>query len=220
MRDRIKSLALDLLIQRGYRGMSFGHLAEPLGITRPNIHYHFGSKQNLVEEVLDDYIRTTLEELRSIWTSPGSTLIQRMERTAGHSRQRYLKYNPSGKTGRPWSLVTRLRQDVASLTPKSRNALQRYSRDLNAIVLAGVCEAMANGEFAPWMPADDVALHIVSIANSGGSITQDASSFERLEQLYSSFGRIISLAFGQQSTGVSADGSAERIRIGATEHHA
>jgi hypothetical protein len=98
-------------------------------------------------------------------------------------------------------LVTRLRQDVGSLTPKSRNALQRYGRDLNAIVVDAVREAIANGEFEPWMPAEDVALQIVSIANSGGSITQDASSFERLEQLYSSFGRIITLAFGQRAAG-------------------
>jgi AcrR family transcriptional regulator len=201
MRDRIKALAVDLLIQHGYRGMSFGDLAEPLGITRPNIHYHFGNKQALVEEVLDDYIRATLKQLRAIWTMRGITLLQRIEQTAEHSRNRYLKYNPTGKTGRPWSLVTRLRQDVDSLTPKSRNALQRYGRDLNAIVVDAVREAIANGEFAPWMPAEDVALQIVSIANSGGSITQDAASFERLEQLYSSFGRIITLAFGQETKG-------------------
>jgi AcrR family transcriptional regulator len=203
MRDRIKSLAVDLLIQRGYRGMSFGDLAEPLGITRPNIHYHFGNKQNLVEEVLDDYIGATLTALREIWAMPGLTLIQRIERTAEHSRSRYLKYNPTGKTGRPWSLVTRLRQDAGSLTPKSRQALQRYGRDLNAIVVDAVHVAIANGEFVQWMPADDVALQIVSIANSGGSITQDAASFERLDQLYTSFGRIITLAFGQRAARAS-----------------
>jgi AcrR family transcriptional regulator len=199
MRERIKALAVDLLIQHGYRGTSFGDLAEPLNITRPNIHYHFGSKQNLVEEVLDDYIRATLKQLRVIWTEPGITLLDRIERTTAHSRNRYLKYNPTEKTGRPWSLITRLRQDVDALTPKSRNALQRYGRDLNAIVSTAVREAIANGEFVSWMPVDDVALQIVAIANSGGSITQDASSFERLEQLYSSFGRIITLAFGTKA---------------------
>src|SRR4029079_15112037 len=102
MREKIKTLAVDLLIQHGYRGTSIGDLAEPLDITRPNVHYYFGSKQALVEEVLDDYIRATLKQLRQIWTMPGITLLERIERTAAHSRNRYLKYNPSGKTGPPW----------------------------------------------------------------------------------------------------------------------
>ena len=48
------------------------------------------------------------------------------------------------------------------------------------------------------MPVQDVALQLVSIANSAGAITHDAGNFERLEQLYSSFARIITLAFGQE----------------------
>ena len=203
MRDKIKALALDMLIQHGYRGMSFGDLAAKLDVTRPNVHYHVGSKQKLVEEILQDYIRETLKQLRAIWTLPGLTLIERIERTAEHSRNRYLRYNPTGKTGRPWSLVTRMRQDVDSLSPKSRTALQRYGRDLNAIILDAVTEAVANGEFSRAMPAEDVALQIVSIANSAGSITQDAASFERVDQLYASFGRIITLAFGAREVGRS-----------------
>jgi AcrR family transcriptional regulator len=196
-RNRIKALARDLLIQRGYRGMSYGDLAKALKTTRPNIHYHFGNKQDLVEEVIDDYMELTLKQLRGVWTSPGIPLVAKIERTAEHSRNRYLKYNPSGETGRPWSLITRMRQDSDALTLRSRAALTQYGRELYTIIVAAVEEARARGEFARSMPVEDVALQLVSIANSGGPITQDARSFDRLEQLYMSFSRIITQAFGK-----------------------
>ena len=68
MRDQIKDLARELLIKHGYRGVSFGDLAEALETTRANIHYHFGNKERLVEEVLEEYIDVTSAQLHAIWT--------------------------------------------------------------------------------------------------------------------------------------------------------
>lgn len=196
MREQVKVVAFDLLIRHGYHAVTFADLAKPVKTTRANIHYHFGTKQALVEEVLDDYIEVTLQQLREVWASPDVALVDKIQRTAEHSRRRYLSYNPTGRTGRPWSLITRLRQDAEALTPKCRAALRHYGSDLNAIILGAIEKAKAKGEFAASMPVQDVALHLVSIANSGGPITQDARSFERLGNLYSSFVRIITLAFG------------------------
>jgi AcrR family transcriptional regulator len=197
MRARVKALALHLLIQHGYRGMTFGELARLLHTTRANIHYHFGNKQRLVEEVLKDYIETTLSQLREVWVRSDTPLVDKIAATAQHSRRRYLKYNPTGRTGRPWSLVTRMRQDSDALTASSCEALQRYGQDLYGILAGAIEDAKAREEFVEWMPVEDVALQLVSIANSGGPITQDARCFDRLEQLYASFTRIITLAFGR-----------------------
>lgn len=197
MRMQIKSLALDLLIQHGYRGVSFGDLAETLKTTRANIHYHFGNKQTLVEEVLDDYVRVTSAALQEVWTIPSVPLIRKIEAMVEYSRKRYLKYNPPGKKGRPWSLIARMRQDSAALTPKGRAMLLRFGRDLNANIVAAIEDAKARNEFVSSMPVQDVALQLVSIANSAGPITQDAGNFDRLEQLYMAFARIITHAFGR-----------------------
>ncbi len=196
MREQVKAVALDLLIRHGYHGVTFADLAKPLKTTRANIHYHFGTKQALVEEVLDDYVRTSLEQLREVWVSPDVPLVQKIRRTAEHSRRRYLNYNPTGRTGHPWSLITRMRQDATALTAKSRALLRHYGSDLNAMIVHAIEEAKERGEFVSSMPVLDVGLHLVSIANSGGPITQDARSFDRLDHLYSSFVRIITLAFG------------------------
>jgi TetR/AcrR family transcriptional repressor of nem operon len=212
MRARIKSLALDLLIQHGYRGVSFGAMAKKLRTTRANIHYHFGNKQKLVEEVLEDYVELTLIALKEIWTTPGLPLARKIETMVEYSRKRYVKYNPPGKKGRPWSLIARMRQDSEALTPKGRAALQRFGEELYTCIVLAIEDAKVRKEFAEWMPVEDVALQLVSIANSAGPITQDAGDFNRLEQLYAAFARIMNHAFGH-SAPVRDSASPNRKRL-------
>ena len=196
MRDQIKLLALDLLIQHGYRGVSFGDIAGALKTTRANIHYHFGSKQKLVEEVLEDYVEDTLSGMQAVLTQDELSLLKKIEATVEISRRRHAKYNPPGKNGRPWSLIARMRQDSDALTVRGRAALKRFAQGLELSITSAVRNAKDRGEFVDSMPAEDIALQLVSIANSAGPITQDAGNFERLEQLYMAFARIIQHAYG------------------------
>ena len=198
MRDRIKSLALDLLIQHGYRGVSFGDLADVLKTTRANIHYHFGNKRALVEEVLEDYIKETLAGMRGALEGSDRSLLEKIEAVVDISRKRHAHYNPPGKQGRPWSLIARMRQDSDALSPKGRAALKRFARDLEKTITQAIADAKRRGEFVKSMPVDDVALQLVGIANSAGPITQDAGNFDRLEQLYMAYGQIIQHAYGRR----------------------
>ena len=59
-------------------------------------------------------------------------------------------------------------------------------------------------------PVDDVALQLVSIANSAGPITQDAGDFDRLEQLYAAFTRILIGAFGHKEAATNAAASGRK----------
>ena len=54
MRNSIKAVATELLIKNGFHGTSFRNIADRLEITTTNIHYHFGNKEKLVEEVTRD----------------------------------------------------------------------------------------------------------------------------------------------------------------------
>ena len=204
MRDRIKACALDLLIEYGYRGLSFGNIATALDTTRANIHYHFGHKETLVEEVLADYTRDTIRSTAAIFEDPDLSLMQKIEQVVAYSRKRYLKYNPPGNEGRPWSLIARMRQDGNFLTAHSHAALQDFSRDLQACILKAVISARDRKEFVASTPVDDIALQLFGIANSASPITQDAGSYERLEQLYLGFARIIAHAFGTRKKPASA----------------
>jgi AcrR family transcriptional regulator len=180
MRERIKALALDLLIQHGYRGVSFGDLAKTLGITRANIHYHFGDKQSLVDEVLENYVTVTSAHLDQIWRDERMSFFEKIGGTVEYSRKRYMKYNKRGRGGRPWSLISRMNQDRDDLTDRGRSILRKFGTDLNASIIAAIDGAKARGELKPEAPVEDIALMLVGIANSAGRITQDAGSFDRL----------------------------------------
>jgi AcrR family transcriptional regulator len=47
-RDRILDVALDLFIEQGFDGTSLRQIAEPLGITKAALYYHFASKEEIL----------------------------------------------------------------------------------------------------------------------------------------------------------------------------
>jgi len=202
-RESIKALALELLIRHGYRGMSFGDIASGLGTTRANIHYHFGNKQQLVEEVLADYVERTLAGLARIWSGEGRTFAARIEAMVDFSRERYRRYNPPGTEGRPWSLISRLRQDADLLTAGGRVTLKRFGDELTGILVTAIGDARARGEFDAVMPVEDVALHLVTLADNAAPITLEAGDFARLERLYRGFADMVDRAFAPKRSAVA-----------------
>lgn len=60
-RGRILAAAKDALLENGYAQLSTRRIAEHAGVPLSQIHYHFGSKQNLLLEVLEEENRKLLE---------------------------------------------------------------------------------------------------------------------------------------------------------------
>jgi TetR/AcrR family transcriptional repressor of nem operon len=196
MRDEIKGVATELLIRHGYQGFRFREIADRIGITRANIHYHFGSKQKLVDEVVCDYVASTLARIEPVWMDDGLTLETKIRTMMEFNRERYMRYNPSGATGRPWSLIARARLDRELVGAEARQTTIDFGIAMERLVRRAVRRAIEQGELVPDTPVKDVALQLVAIVNSADPITQDAGSFERLEQLYRGFARILLHAYG------------------------
>ncbi|MFN3460069.1 MAG: TetR/AcrR family transcriptional regulator [Oceanibaculum sp.] len=199
MRDRIKGVATELLIKYGYRGLRFKDIAEQLGTTRANIHYHFGTKKNLIEEVIQDYVEGTVVEVEAIWTARNLTYVERVRRMMEFNRQRYSRFNPAGKDGRPWSIISRMRLESDMLSKKSKETLRSFSQTAEGYVNAALAEAIARGEISQDAPARDIVVQIVAIIDSAGSITSDAGSFDRLEHLYTAYLRVLTHAYGGEN---------------------
>lgn len=196
MRDKIKAVATGLLIRNGFQGFRFRDIAESLGTTRANIHYYYGSKSNLADEVIIDYVEQTLANWEANWKSERSLqdkIISMME----SNRQRYLRYNPGGTTGNPWSLIGRMRLERDVIGERARKALADFGATLENLVIEGIDAAVRRGELSNDIPRSDIALQLVAIANSAGPITQDGGNFDRLEQLYRSFSRVVHHAYGR-----------------------
>ena len=199
MRVRIKATATELFIRHGYRGVSFGDISTILGITRANIHYHFGNKQKLLEEVLEDYVDTTLAKFRKIWSDDQVPFEQKVEATKEFNRQRYTRFNTGRLGGRPWSLIARMRNDDDVIGDYASKTLKRFARELSTYIEEAILAAIARGELRPDAPVGDIVVQAVSIANLAGTVTQDAGNFEHLESLYSAFLRTTWAAYGAES---------------------
>ncbi len=191
MRQRIKSLAATLLIKHGYRGVSFGDIADRLSTTRANIHYHFGNKNSLVEEVTDEYVTTTLAQFCSIWTDTGTPLDLKLDATIAFNRQRYDEFNVGDDDGLSWSLVARMRADSDALSPRSVASVQRFVSELTSAIRVGISNAVDQGELSSATPIEDVVALLVNIIDSAGLVTQDAARFDQLELIYRAFLRTV-----------------------------
>jgi len=190
-KQAIKDTALELLVRHGYRGTSFGDISAALGTTRANIHYHFGNKQSLVDEVLDDYMRTTLAALRAVWSAEDWSLAEQVDAMIGYSRARFLHFNPTGSEGQNWSLISRLRQDADLLGPGGRQMLGHFGSELLALFEDALSAAGRRGELAPNVAPSEAAFLLSAIADNAAPITLSEGGFERLERTYRSLRRII-----------------------------
>ena len=196
MREQIKKVATELLITHGVRGLRFGDIAERLSITRANIHYHFGTKKKLIEEVIEEYVITTLEQLGRIWKDPARSHQDKTRKMMEFNRTRYARFNPPGMSGRPWSLISRMRLEADQLSEAAQADLKRFTTTIEAYIDYSVEEALRKGELTPGAPARDIAVQLIAVVDSAGSITQDSGSFDRLERFYTAYLRIISHAYG------------------------
>jgi AcrR family transcriptional regulator len=53
---------------RGYDGTNFGDLATELGISKGTIVHHFGTKDRMLRELHENYMRRRLAEVRVVWS--------------------------------------------------------------------------------------------------------------------------------------------------------
>lgn len=195
MKERIKRGAIGLLIRSGYRGTSFANIAKPLGITTTNIHYHFGTKQRLVEAAVRDYVAGSLAGHQQVWLDETTTLRAKLRAVLAFNRARYDSFNRGKAAGRPWSLIARLRLEGEIVGAGVRAELSRFTEVLHRDVRQAVQAALARGELKPGAPVDDIAFLIANIVNSSGVFTQDAGDFDRLEQLFATVENLLLAAY-------------------------
>ncbi len=68
-RSSILGAAKDALLDAGYAGLSTRRIAEAAGVPLSQIHYHFGSKQGLVLELLEEENRKLIDRQQTMYSS-------------------------------------------------------------------------------------------------------------------------------------------------------
>lgn len=62
--------ALELFSKKGFDGTSTAEIVEAAGVTKPTMYHYFGSKEGLLDDILQLYYGRFLEDLRKATTLP------------------------------------------------------------------------------------------------------------------------------------------------------
>lgn len=198
VRQKVKALATEMFIRHGYNGVTFLDLSKALGINHSLIHYHFGTKAQLAEEVLKDFSETGIRENQQIWGNPEVSLFDKFVAARNRMYRRFLLFNPSGKMQHPTGLVSRFSMDAESLTPTLRDMVKATQESLDNCVEGAVRIAIEREELVADTPVQLIVLQISAILFVAGPTARYGWEFNRLDDHFK--GTLITLmrAFGVQ----------------------
>ena len=151
--SRILDIAEELVQTRGFDGFSYAHVAAELRVTTPSLHYHFRSKAELGEALIERYAARFLEALDRIDRESGDAFakLQAYARVYGDVLRR-----------RRMCLCGMLAAGYDTLPEKMRGAVVHFF-DQNEQWLARVLEQGASeGSVSFDGDARDVAQSIIS----------------------------------------------------------
>ena len=78
LRQRIVASAEQLFYQQGYENTSFSDIAEDVGISRGNFYYHFKTKDEILNAVIDTRV-TDIEQMLNEWNEQYPDPRERIE---------------------------------------------------------------------------------------------------------------------------------------------
>ena len=123
--------AAERLVQvRGFNGFSYADVARELGITKAALHYHFASKADLGDALIDRYAERFFDALAHV--DPGSDAVGKLHAYA----QLYAAVFRDDRM----CLCGMLAADYATLPDPMQDRVVRFFDD-NEVWLAGVLEA-------------------------------------------------------------------------------
>jgi AcrR family transcriptional regulator len=197
-RERIKQVASEHYVLVGIDAFNFGEIADAVGITRGNIHHHYGSKRKLVAELVRDFTNDAEGRIRHHWARPRLTLSKRLAEQLADLRRFYLRFHTRAGDRNVWSPLARIRLDLPMLDKTAAKALERINRVYDESLHVALDEAIASGELRDDAPVDDIARLLRVTFLSCPPITQDSGSFDDIEQLFAALGRTVLGAWGAQ----------------------
>lgn len=86
VREKIRAAAVQLFAEMGYHAAPLRDIASLAGIQAASIYYHYPSKQALLVEIMDTYMRQLNASLERILAQPTGVEERLYEATANHIR--------------------------------------------------------------------------------------------------------------------------------------
>ena len=220
IREQIKNRATELFIRHGYNGVTFLDLGRELGINHSLVHYHFGTKAKLAEEVLGDFAERGIRENRLIWSNPDQSLFDKFVQARDRMYQRFVLFNPGGTMQHPTGLVSRFSMDAETISPNLRKMVQDTHDALDACITDAVRIAVQRGELRADAPQHLIMLQISSILFVAGPTARYGWEFTRLDDHFRGTLETLFRAYGVADQPTASWPKMKRSARGAKAAHA
>jgi AcrR family transcriptional regulator len=155
-RERIVAAANRLFYVKGYNQTAFADVADQLGISKGNVHYHFRSKNDLLDAVIALRIESIKDNLAS-WEAQypdGKARLKRFARILLNEEADVVRYGcPMG------SLNVELGKDQRDLQQRSREMFELFQHWLEK-----ACKQMGRRDYRA------LSLHIMAVAQGAATM--------------------------------------------------
>jgi TetR/AcrR family transcriptional repressor of nem operon len=152
-RNQILDLAESLLLDKGFNGFSYKHIAEQLGVKNAAIHYHFPAKSDLGTALVDRY-RCRFRA----WGKQQAQALSPTEKLNGYFGIALSYLRHGGKVCPLGMLET----EFNILPVVVRNEAQALDREMREWLSEVLEEGLTSGEFVFSGEAEDKALVITA----------------------------------------------------------
>ncbi|WP_067026874.1 TetR/AcrR family transcriptional regulator [Streptomyces dysideae] len=152
-RERILNAALLEFAERGYRGTSMARIAERCEISETGLRHHFGTKDELLVEILRERDRIENERRESEGSPQGVAGLEDTVRIVDHNSR-------TTELTRLFTVLTG--EAVTDGHPAAPWAVRRY-RDLRRTTADSLRGGVASGELRPDIDADRIARQVIAV---------------------------------------------------------
>lgn len=194
-KQHILAVARRLFVTQGVEAVSYADIAKEAGATRANIHYHFGNKANLVNEVFAATFAEVRAKLADIWLTPNVSLMARLDLLLADAEERYAAVNQTPQGGVPWSLTVRAYLGFSAMAPEVVEGIRAMSAAFEEGATHAVQLAIGTGELRAGAPVEAIVLLLTPLWYFGSPITQ-FSGIQRLRSHYTTVKQTILAAYG------------------------
>jgi TetR/AcrR family transcriptional repressor of nem operon len=174
--DRILDAAEQLVQTRGFNGISYADIAEQVGVTKANLHHHFGSKAELGDALLNRYAAAFNRELACI---EASTLPK-----ATHLEAYAALYVAAIRNHR-LCLCAVLAAEFDTLPEPMREGVKRFFLDSEAWLTRTVRGGRADGSIPAGFPEREVARLLIAGLEGAMLVTRPRHDHLRFKELAS-----------------------------------
>jgi TetR/AcrR family transcriptional repressor of nem operon len=173
-RSELLDAAERLVRTRGYNGFSYRDLAEEIGIKTASIHYHFPTKADLGEALVEAHRKRFGERLAK---------LNAEEKDPSRRLKRFVEIFQAGTidSDNRMCLGAMLAVEQATLTDNVRHAVERLFADNEAWLAKVLEEGRKKGQFAFKGSPDAAARYLFSALEGALVIARAFRDVERFE---------------------------------------